>query len=76
VNKENGIYMSWCIRNGIKIVPVPIVSNGSVCKLLLINESKPKSQRERLGEEKYKAATVHEKIYQMYKAIFEKNNKK
>ena len=62
--------MSWCWDNGVKFSPFPIVSNGSVLKII-----QSKNGNETLGNERYTPDNVHEKINELYTAIYEKNNK-
>lgn len=59
----------WCWDNGIKIYPLPIVSNGSILKIIV-----NKNGNETLGEQKYDQNQVYEKIKELYSSIYEKNN--
>jgi hypothetical protein len=67
--KEFYKYTKWCWENDIYIVPQPINPNGSICKILLLNKGKQK-----IGEEKYTNEKVYDKIKDLYKKIFIKNN--
>lgn len=75
--KEFYIYAKWCWENGVKFVPHPITSNGSVLKILMIKEVKQNittHTTEKLGEEKFTPETVYDKIRELYKAVYFKNN--
>jgi hypothetical protein len=43
-----GIYASFCNKRGIYIYSMPLVSNGYVCRIVVINNGK-----ETVGDEKY-----------------------
>lgn len=62
-------YSSWCFENGIKIIPIPLNTTGTVLKIGIEKKGKIK-----LGEEKYTQATIYDKIKELYKTIFIKNN--
>lgn len=68
-------YTKYCWSNEIFIYPVPIVSNGSVCKIAI----KIKGV-EKIGEEKFIAEKnnnhlkMYQKIETLYKTIYEKKN--
>lgn len=61
--------MQWCWNNGVKFSPFPLVSDGSILKIL-----KSENGNETLGEVKYTPETVYKKIDQLYVAIYNKNN--
>lgn len=67
--KEFHKYATWCWENGIKIFPIPLNATGTVLKIAVEKNGKIK-----LGEEKYTNATVYDKIKELYKLIFTKNN--
>lgn len=61
---------NWCWGNGISIYPVPYVSNGSRLKICL-----NKKGNETIGKEIYDNGQVlYDKINEMYRHIYEKNN--
>lgn len=64
-------YTAYCWNENIFIVPKPITSNGSICKILMINKGK-----EKVGEEKYSNEKVYDKIRELYQKIYEANHKK
>lgn len=61
--------VQWCLDNGIKFSPFPVVSNGSVLKIV-----KSENGNEILGEAIYNSENVYEKINELYLSIYNKNN--
>tara|TARA_R110000782_G_scaffold214872_1_gene302634 strand:- start:171 stop:368 length:198 start_codon:yes stop_codon:yes gene_type:complete len=62
--------ISWCLKNDIKIYPVPISKSRNPGVNIDINfQSKLKK-----GKEIYTQQKVHEKIYELYKVIYYKMN--
>ncbi|WP_299162782.1 hypothetical protein [uncultured Tenacibaculum sp.] len=62
--------MKWCWNNGVKITPFPIISDGSILKIIV-----SKNGNETLGEQSYTSKEVFIKINELYLSIYEKNNK-
>ncbi|ATA67284.1 hypothetical protein CGC48_00805 [Capnocytophaga cynodegmi] len=61
---------SWCWEHGISIYPVPYVSNGSRLKICLNKKGK-----ETIGKDIYdNGQAIYDKINEMYRTIYEKNN--
>lgn len=77
--REFAKYSKWCWENGVKYVPFPVVSNGAICKILKITETITQAGNirvtEKLGEQKYKQVDVYDKIKNLYKELYLKNNK-
>lgn len=63
-------YFSYAESVGVRIYPIPIVSDGSILKIAINNRG-----NEKIGTEKYKNKDVYDKIKQLYKTVYEKNNK-
>ncbi|PKH52893.1 hypothetical protein CXF68_20285 [Tenacibaculum sp. Bg11-29] len=61
--------MRWCWDNGVKFSPFPVVSNGSVLKII-----QSKNGNETLGTEQYTPDNIYKKINELYTAIYERNN--
>ncbi|GET48820.1 hypothetical protein RCZ02_16510 [Capnocytophaga felis] len=62
--------MTWCWNNGVSIYPIPLVSNGSRLRICLNNNGK-----ETIGKDIYdNGPAIYEKIKEMYRAIYKKNN--
>lgn len=77
--KEFYKYSKWCWENGIKFIPIPITSNGSVLKIAMIKETITQTGNikttQKLGEEKFTNETVYDRIKELYKQVFNKNSK-
>lgn len=75
--KEFYKYSKWCWENGVKFVPIPITSNGSVLKIAMIKETITQTGNikttQKLGEEKFTNETVYDRIKELYKQVFNKN---
>ncbi len=61
--------MQWCWDNGVKFSPFPMVSNGSILKIV-----KSENGNETLGKAKYTPDNVYLKINELYITIYNKNN--
>ena len=61
--------MRWCWSNGIKIYPHPLLSNGTVLKVMINNNG-----NERLGNERFTPKTIYKKINELYTELY--NNHK
>ncbi|MCG8762937.1 hypothetical protein G1K46_09360 [Tenacibaculum finnmarkense] len=57
----------WCWNNGIKIFPKPMVSNGSVLKIVISNNGV-----EKIGKDNYDNKEVYKKINELYTQIYNK----
>ncbi|GET46921.1 hypothetical protein [Capnocytophaga felis] len=63
--------MTWCWSKGISIYPVPYVSNGSRLRICLNKKGK-----ETIGKDIFdNGKAIYDKILEMYRFIYEKNNK-
>ena len=60
--------MSWCLKNYIKIYPVPITKNPGV--MIYINFQGTIKK----GKEIYTQQKVYKKIYELYENIYNKMN--
>lgn len=76
--KEFYKYSKWCWENGIKFIPIPITSNGSVLKIAMIKERyTPKGNlkiTQTIGEEKFTNETVYTRIKELYRQVFNNNH--
>lgn len=71
--KEKPIHeiMAWCWERGVEIYPVPQVSNGKILKIAINDNGK-----ETLGTHLYdNGIKIYDKIRELYRFIYNKNNK-
>ncbi|WP_233860872.1 hypothetical protein [Tenacibaculum piscium] len=59
--------MSWCFENEIKIFPKPMISNGSVLKIVVSEKG-----NEKIGKDNYDNKEVYKKINELYTQIYNK----
>lgn len=61
--------MRWCWNNGVKIFPHPLMSDGSILKIVV-----SKNGDETIGTKKYNEKEVYKKIDELYTVFYKKNN--
>ena len=73
--KESHKYASWCHANGITFFPVPTGKGGGTY-IIAMNKNGNVKQGELIFKDKAEAGelSVWDKIRQLYKDIFDKNN--
>lgn len=70
-------HTKYCWARQIFIYPVPVVSNGSICKVAISIKGVEKIGSEKfMAENKNTHIKLYEKIKELYKTIYEKSNQK